>query len=151
MDFAPQFRAELFDADQWADVFARSSIRYVVPSKHHDGFCLWPSKGVGHEGQPWNAAETGPGRDLLGELAAAILADPAVRVLLLALRVVQPLWLADKPAYIASHMFPQFKDVVTRYRPELIFGDGGCSQVEGWRSEELHSPGCSTSPRPVTR
>src|SRR5215813_14292056 len=27
-DFAPQFRAELFDPDQWADLFARSGARY---------------------------------------------------------------------------------------------------------------------------
>ena len=43
-DFAPLFRAELFDADKWADIFARSGARYIVPtSKHHEGFCLWPS------------------------------------------------------------------------------------------------------------
>src|ERR1700756_1428739 len=29
-DFAPQFRAELFDPDRWADVFLRSGAKYVV-------------------------------------------------------------------------------------------------------------------------
>ena len=44
-DFAPQFRAELFEPDHWADVFARSGAKYVVlTSKHHEGFALWPSK-----------------------------------------------------------------------------------------------------------
>jgi len=43
-DFAPRFTAELFDAKQWADLFARAGIKYVVPtSKHHEGFALWPS------------------------------------------------------------------------------------------------------------
>ena len=29
-DFAPRFTAELFEPDQWADIFARSGARYVV-------------------------------------------------------------------------------------------------------------------------
>ena len=36
-NFAPQFRAELFDPDHWADVFARSGAKYVaLTSKHHE-------------------------------------------------------------------------------------------------------------------
>ena len=35
-----------------------------------------------------------------------------------------PLWLTDKPRYVSEHMFPQFKDVVTRYKPSIIFSDG---------------------------
>ena len=61
-DFAPQFSAELFNADQWADIFARSGAKYIVPtSKHHDGFCLWPSAEASKTwGRPWNAVEIGP-------------------------------------------------------------------------------------------
>ena len=44
-NFAPQFKAELFDPDHWAEVFANSGAKYVVlTSKHHEGFTLWPSK-----------------------------------------------------------------------------------------------------------
>ena len=92
-DFAPRFRAELFDAAKWADIFARSGANYVVPtSKHHDGFCLWPSAEASRTwGRPWNAVEIGRRRDMLGELAEAVrAARPQVRLLLLALRVVQP-------------------------------------------------------------
>ena len=35
-----------------------------------------------------------------------------------------PLWLPDKPRYVEEHMIPQFKDVVTRYKPAIIFSDG---------------------------
>lgn len=42
--FAPLFKAEMFDPAQWADLFRRAGARYVVlTSKHHDGFALWPS------------------------------------------------------------------------------------------------------------
>src|SRR4029453_15446333 len=38
-DFASQFKAELFDPDPWAEVFANSGAKYVlVTSKHHEGF-----------------------------------------------------------------------------------------------------------------
>ncbi len=44
-DFAPQFKAELFDPTAWANLFQRSGAKYVVlTSKHHDGFALWPSE-----------------------------------------------------------------------------------------------------------
>ncbi len=41
-EFAPEFRAQYFDPDQWADLFEASGAKYVVlTSKHHEGFCLW--------------------------------------------------------------------------------------------------------------
>src|SRR6185369_13219472 len=61
-DFAPMFRAELFDPAHWADVFARSGAGYVVlTSKHHDGYALWPSEQASKTwGRPWNSMEIGP-------------------------------------------------------------------------------------------
>src|SRR5947207_8245827 len=73
-NFAPLFKAELFQPDHWADVFARSGAKYVVlTSKHHEGFALWPSKEASATwGRPWNAVETGPKRDVLGDLSDAV-------------------------------------------------------------------------------
>jgi alpha-L-fucosidase len=49
-----------------------------------------------------------------------------------------PLWLADKPRYIREHMTPQFKDLVTRYRPAIVFSDGEWDLPSAdWRSPEL--------------
>jgi alpha-L-fucosidase len=43
--------------------------RYVVlTTKHHEGFCLWPSKYSFN----WNAGQIGPKRDLVGDLANSI-------------------------------------------------------------------------------
>ena len=141
MDFAPRFTAELFDAAQWADLFARAGIKYVVPtSKHHDGFALWPSAEASRTwGRPWNAVEIGPRRDLMRELADATRARGMKFGFYYSLyEWFNPLWLADRPRYVAEHMIPQFKDVVTRYEPAIIFSDGEWEmESKDWRSEEL--------------
>jgi len=141
MDFAPQFTAELFDAAQWADVFARAGVRYVVPtSKHHDGYALWPSAEASRTwGRPWNAVEVGPRRDLMQEMADATRARGMKFGFYYSLyEWFNPLWLQDKPRYVAEHMLPQFKDVVTRYAPAIIFSDGEWDLTSAeWRSEEF--------------
>jgi alpha-L-fucosidase len=140
-DFAPQFKAELFDPDHWADVFANSGAKYVVlTSKHHEGFALWPSKEASATwGRPWNATEIGPKRDLLGDLSEAVRRK--------GLRMgyyysfyewYNPLWLYNKPRYVQEHMIPQFKDLVTRYKPAVIFGDGEWDLSSAdWHAPEL--------------
>jgi alpha-L-fucosidase len=66
-DFIPQFKAEHFDAAAWADLFRRAGARFVVPvAEHHDGFAMYDCSY-----SRWTAAQMGPGRDIVGELAAA--------------------------------------------------------------------------------
>lgn len=69
-DFRAPFEAaaEAFDANAWADLFAKSGAGYVVlVTKHHDGFCLWPT-GVENPHKPgWHSK-----RDFVGELAEAV-------------------------------------------------------------------------------
>ena len=140
-DFASQFHAELFDPNQWADLFLRSGAKYVVlTSKHHEGFALWPSKEASATwGRPWNAVETGPKRDLLGDLSDAVRSKGLRMGYYYSLyEWYNPLWLTDKPRYVSQHMFPQFKDLVTRYKPSIIFSDGEWEQTSDlWRSPEL--------------
>ena len=141
MDFAPQFTAELYDAKHWADLFARAGVKYVVPtSKHHDGFALWPSAEASRTwARPWNALEIGPRRDVLGELATATRAAGLKFGFYYSLyEWFNPLWLKDRPRYVTEHMIPQFKDVVSRYAPALIFADGEWDmQSKDWQSEAL--------------
>jgi len=143
MDFAPRFTCELFNADQWADIFARSGAKYIVPtSKHHEGFCLWPSAEASRTwGRPWNAVEIGPKRDLMAEMKAAVEKRGIKFGLYYSLyEWFNPLWTnkATRAQYVNDHMFPQFKDVVTRYSPYLIFADGEWDMPsKDWRSEEL--------------
>lgn len=66
-DFIPLFKAEKFNAEHWVDLFAKSGFKYVVPvAEHHDGFAMYKSALT-----KWNAAEMGPQRDIIGELAKA--------------------------------------------------------------------------------
>ena len=67
-DIIPLFRAEKFDAEAWAELFARSGARFAGPvAVHHDNFAMWDS-----EVTPWNSVKMGPHRDITGELEKAI-------------------------------------------------------------------------------
>jgi len=67
-DFIPGFTCENFNAEAWADLFARSGAKFAGPvAEHHDGFSLWDS-----DVTPFCAGKMGPEKDLVGELAEAI-------------------------------------------------------------------------------
>jgi alpha-L-fucosidase len=140
-DFVPQFKAELFDPDHWAEVFANSGAKYVVlTSKHHEGFTLWPSKDASRTwGRPWNSVEIGPKRDLLGDLSEAVRRKGLRMGYYYSLyEWYNPLWLSHKPRYVREHVFPQFKDLVTRYKPAIIFSDGEWEMSSAdWHTPEL--------------
>jgi alpha-L-fucosidase len=141
-DFAPRFRAEMFDADQWAAILQRSGAKYVVlVSKHHDGFALWPSKQANESwGRPWNAVDVGPRRDLVGELTTAVRGRGLEMGFYFSLyEWFNPLWVdRNVDAYVERHLFPQFKDLVTRYSPSVIFSDGEWDlPSEQWRAPQL--------------
>ena len=68
--FADDFQAGLagWDPEAWADRFARAGARYVVlVTKHHDGFCLWPTSVPNPNKAGWHTE-----RDVVGELADAV-------------------------------------------------------------------------------
>ena len=67
-DFIPMFKAEKFNAEEWADLFQAAGARFAGPvAEHHDGFAMWDS-----DATPWNSMDMGPKRDITGELAAAV-------------------------------------------------------------------------------
>ena len=67
-DFVPMFKAEQFNAEEWADLFKKAGARFAGPvAEHHDGFSMWDS-----DVTPWNSMDKGPEKDILGELSKAI-------------------------------------------------------------------------------
>ncbi len=154
-DFGPMFRAELFDPGLWADLFNRAGARYVVlTSKHHDGYCLWPTKSPYKKG--WNSMDVGPHRDLVGNLTAAV-RDKGMKMGLYysniewesswTHRTESGYYLPDQvvekykipeDSYV-EHMNFQLKELVNNYQPSLIFADGGewDGSDEYWRTKDF--------------
>jgi len=62
-----EFNPVLFDADTWVKTAKDAGMKYLtITSKHHDGFCLWPTKY-----SDYNIMHSPFKRDIVGELAAA--------------------------------------------------------------------------------
>lgn len=155
-DFGPMFRAELFDPGLWARLFKRSGARYVVlTSKHHDGYCLWPTKSPYKAN--WNSMDVGSHRDLVGDLTEAVRAE-GLRMGLYYSNIewessrthrtesgyYLPDWVVEKykipeDEYVDQHMNFQLKELVENYQPSLIFADGGewDGSDEYWKTKEF--------------
>ena len=135
-DFADQFKADVYDPNQWADLFARSGARYIVlTSKHHEGFCLWPCPASWN----WNAVDVGPHRDLAGDLSKAVVANGIKMGFYYSLyEWYNPLYVHDTNRYVTDHMIPQMKDLVEKYHPSLLWTDGEWEQPSSvWKSTEF--------------
>ena len=122
------WHAELWNPEEWADLFQSVGAKYVVlVTKHHDGYCLWDS-----EFQPeWNSVVNGPKRNIVEELTTAVRdKDMRMGFYYSLPEWTNPLhiWMVDPDneisGYVYNYMVPQFKELVSLYKPDLIFADG---------------------------
>lgn len=141
-DFVPMWKAELWNPDEWAELFRKSGAKYVLlVSKHHDGYCLWPSQYA----PGWNSVETGPHRDICGELTEAVRKQGLKTGFYYSLPEwtnKKHIWYEDPDdsigTYVDTHMIPQFKELVTAYKPTILFTDGEWrNSAEQWHATEL--------------
>ena len=119
-----------FDPDAWADAFRAAGARYVVfVTKHHDGYCLWPSRVPNPRRPGWASP-----RDCVEELARAVRArgmrfgvyysggldwtfnPEPVRTLA---DVMASVPAGDYPAYADA----QVRELVERFGPDVLWND----------------------------
>lgn len=138
-DFVTQWKAEMFDAKKWAQLFKKAGAKYVtLVSKHHDAFCLWPS----YYSWNWNSVELGPHRNIVKEVLEACDEVGITRGLYYSLlEWTHPVLRrpdpqnADIARYAVEKMIPQMKELIEEYKPKVLFTDGEWS----YPSEKWHS------------
>ena len=136
------WKAERWNPDEWAALFKDAGARYVVlVTKHHDGFCLWDSP----QQPQWNSVTSGPRCNIVEELTSAVRKQGMRMGFYYSLpEWTNPrhIWMQDPDSligdYVDNYMVPQFKELVSRYSPSLIFADGDWqNSAEQFRSAEL--------------
>ncbi len=115
------FAPNRLDPRQWAGVAAEAGMKYaVLTTKHHDGFCLWPSRHT-----EYSVRNAPGGRDVVSEFVDAF------RAAGLRVGLYYSLWdmnfsqYEDDAAY-AAYMQDQIRELLTGYGPILeLWFDGG--------------------------
>ncbi|KAJ1373426.1 hypothetical protein KIN20_035820 [Parelaphostrongylus tenuis] len=148
-DFAKDFTAELFDASEFVDIVKSSGAKYfVLTSKHHEGYTMWPSRTSWN----WNSVDIGPKRDIVGELKDAFKGtDVHFGLYYSMFDWFHPMYIDDTKynttAYVDQVSFPQLIEIVSRYKPEIIWSDGDWEKSDDyWKSKQFLTWLYNTSP-----
>ena len=134
-DFQKSFEEQTksFDAGKWAELFKKAGARYaVMVTKHHDGYCLWPSEYP----NPKNP-EYGAKRDYVGELTQAV-REKGLKMGLYYSGILdwsfkagpmnsQVRWLDHylQSDEYAEYSLNQTKELIRRYHPSILWNDMG--------------------------
>lgn len=142
--FIPQWKAEAYNPTEWARFAKKMGAKYMfITSKHHDGFCLWPSKYTDR-----NAMKMGPRKDILGEYFAAARKEGLKVGLYYSLyEWFNPLYTGKDISYaglkmvnnyVDDYMIPQIKELIDLYHPDFFYFDGEWDHPEPfWKMKEM--------------
>jgi alpha-L-fucosidase len=116
-----------FNARQWVAAFKEAGMKMLIlTAKHHDGFCLWPSRSTEH------SVKNSPWREGKGDVVAEV-AD-ACREAKLKLGLYLSPWdrhepkYGDSPAY-NEHFKNQLGELLTNYGDVAdVWFDGACGE-----------------------
>ena len=135
-DFAGMFKAELFNADEWAQLFEKSGAKYInFVTKNHDGFCMYDTDYAWN----WNSYDVGPHRDFCKELKEALdKTDVKFGIYHSVYEWTNPVYLRNPEEYATEHLIPMLKELIEKYKPYTLFTDGEWDQTaETWHSAEF--------------
>jgi alpha-L-fucosidase len=133
-DFVHQLTFDRFDADDYARLLDDAGMRYLVHvTKHHDGFCWWDSS-VSKR----TSAHLGPKRDVTAELAEAVRRRGHLFGCYYSLLDWGHPDYPDQQGYVDAYMRPQIEELVDRFEPALLWGDGHWGHPgQHWRSDTI--------------
>jgi alpha-L-fucosidase len=134
------FNPTQLDARQWARAAKAGGFQMIVlTAKHHDGFCLWPSRYTGHSvcKSPWKGGKG----DVVGELAEACRAEGLKLGLYLSPWDRHDESYGDSPRYNA-HYRHQLAELLSNYGPiSEVWFDGACGEGPNGKRQEYDWPG----------
>ena len=123
------------DASQWVSVAKDAGFRYIIlTAKHHDGFCLWPSKFTDHsvKASPWRQGRG----DVVGEFARAVQAAKLKLGIYLSTWDRHERTYGDSPAY-NRHFMNQLTELLTGYGEVAeVWFDGACGEGPNGKRQE---------------
>ncbi|MCI6811007.1 MAG: alpha-L-fucosidase [Lachnospiraceae bacterium] len=132
-DFIPMWKAEKWNPKEWAEIFEKAGAKYVVlTTKHHDGFCLYPSIYT-----DFNSVEMGPKRDITGELTEAV-REKGLRMGVYYSGIIDwqfahdPIFTEEEnftnacPTFeYADYSYNQMMELIDNYKPSVLWNDIG--------------------------
>ncbi len=130
-----RFNPTNFDARQWAAVLEEAGVRLLIlTAKHHDGFCLWPSRFTEHcvKNSPWREGKG----DIVREVVEA-LREKRIRVGL----YLSP-WDRNQPVYGDSPRYNEYfrnqlRELLTNYGEiDEVWFDGACGEGPNGKKQE---------------
>jgi len=134
-----RFNPSDFEAPQWASVLKEAGVKLLIlTAKHHDGFCLWPSRFTEHcvRNSPWRGGKGDAVREVVDALR-----EKQIRVGL----YLSP-WDRNQPTYGDSPKYNQFfrnqlRELLTNYGPiDEVWFDGACGEGPNGRKQVYDWP-----------
>lgn len=130
-----RFNPPALDCRQWARAARTGGFKTVIlTAKHHDGFCLWPTKTTAHSvrSSPWRGGEG----DVVREFVDAMRGEG------LGVGIYLSPWDRNAPCYGDSPAYNDFyceqlTELLTGYGPLVeVWFDGACAEGPNGRRQE---------------